>query len=503
MSALRTMENGSGKQSTGIAGLDEVLKGGYPSHRLYVIEGQPGAGKTTLALQFLLDGVRQGQRVLYVTLSETAEELHDVASSHGWSLDGIDLLELNSLAERLQEEANYTVYHASDVELGETVQRIRAEIERLNPSRVALDSVSELKILSQTSVRYRREILGLKQFFAGRECTVLVLDDGTTGEGEQQLQSIAHGVVRMEREGREYGNTRRQIHIVKMRGVRFRDGRHDFVISTGGIEVYPRLSLGGNGSKGHDGGVASSGSEELDALLGRGVDRGSSTLVLGPAGCGKTTLCSQFVMKALERGEPAAYYLFEESRDTFLRRSAGFGLDFEPYLASGQFELSQMEVAELSPGEFASRVRSRVEGGNCRLVVIDSLNGYLNGMPSERFLLIHMHELLAYLGQHGVVTLFTIAQHGMLGIGMHSPVDVSFLADTVILLRFFEALGEVRQAISVVKKRRGLHERTLREMQIGGNGIRIGEVLRDFEGVLTGVPRYRGKDTRLLDTKDQ
>lgn len=489
------------RQTTGIVGLDEVLGGGLPSNRLYVVEGDPGSGKTTFALQFLREGVRLGQRTLYVTLSETLEELSDVAASHDWTLDGIELLELNAISERLQEDANYTVYHPSDVELGETVRRIRAEVERLNPQRVALDSVSELKILSQTSVRYRREILGLKQFFAGRNCTVLVLDDCTTREGEQQLQSIAHGVIRMEREAREYGTTRRQIHVVKMRGVRFQDGRHDFVIQTGGLELYPRLSASGAAFIEHEGHLES-GSAELDRLLGGGLDRGSSTLLLGPAGCGKTTLCSHYMLAALKRGEQVASYLFEESRETFLRRSVGFGMNFEPYLASGKLELVQIDIGELSPGEFSARVRRVVEGSHGTLVVIDSLNGYLNGMPSERFLLIHLHELLTYLGQRGVATVMTIAQHGMLGAAMQTPIDASFLADTVILLRFFEASGMVRQAISVVKKRRGAHERTLRELKIGSTGMQVGEVLQDFEGVLTGVPRYRGKQARLLGDKE-
>ena len=485
------------RQSTGTAGLDEILGGGLPAHRLYVIEGEPGSGKTTLALQFLREGARMGQRVLYVSLSETMDELSDVAKSHNWTLDGIDLIELNSLSERMEEEANYTVYHPSDVELGETVKRIRAEVERLNPERVALDSVSELKILSQTGVRYRREILGLKQFFAGRNCTVLVLDDRTTPQSEQQLQSIAHGVIRLERQGREYGTTRRQAQIVKMRGVSFQDGQHDFVIRTGGVELYPRLAANHATRNKHDG-IAESGSRQLDTLLGGGLDRGSSTLLLGPAGCGKTTLCAHYLLAALERGESVACYQFEESSETFLHRSAGFGMDFEPYIASGKFELIQVDIGDLSPGEFSSRVRTAVEKNNASFIVIDSLNGYLNGMPSERFLMIHMHELLSYLGHEGVVTLLTIAQHGMLGAAMQTPVDVSFLADTVILLRFFEASGSVRQAISVVKKRRGAHERTLREMNIGSTGMQIGEVLTDFQGVLTGVPRYLGKDERLL-----
>jgi circadian clock protein KaiC len=489
------------RQTTGLAGLDEVLGGGLPSNRLYVVEGVPGSGKTTLALQFLLEGVRLGQRTLYVTLSETLDELSDVAASHGWTLNGIDLLELNAISERLEEDANYTVYHPSDVELGETVRRIRAEIERTSPERVALDSVSELKILSQTSVRYRREILGLKQFFAGRNCTVLVLDDCTTREGEQQLQSIAHGVIRMEREPREYGTTRRQIHVVKMRGVRFQDGRHDFVIQTGGLEIYPRLSARRAAVLEHRG-YLGSGSDQLDALLGGGLDRGSSTLLMGPAGCGKTTLCSHYMLTALKRGERVAAYLFEESRETFLRRSEGFGMNFEPYLASGKLDLVQIDIGELSPGEFSSRVRGVVEVAHATLVVIDSLNGYLNGMPSERFLLIHLHELLTYLGQRGVGTLITVAQHGMLGSAMQTSIDASFLADTVIALRFFEAFGMVRQAISVVKKRRGAHERTLRELKIGSTGMQVGEVLQEFDGVLTGVPRYRGKQTRLLGDEE-
>ncbi len=485
------------RQTTGIPGLDHVLNGGLPANRLYVVEGDPGSGKTTLALQFLLEGVRAGQRVLYVTLSETLDELTDVAESHGWSLDGIDFVELNSLSEWLEDEANYTVYHPADVELGETIKRIRSEVERLDPQRVALDSVSELKILSQTGMRYRREILGLKQFFGGRSCTVLVLDDRTAPAAEQQLQSIAHGVIRLEREEREYGTTKRQARVIKMRGVSFEEGRHDFCIRTGGIELFPLLGSP-DGSQPVKYQPALSRSPELDALMGGGLDRGTSTLVLGPAGCGKTTLCSHYLLTALQRGEQVSCFQFEESRETFLHRSKGFGMDFTPYLQSGQFEYVQIDISQLSPGEFSSRVRKSVEEKNAAFIVIDSLNSYLNGMPSERHLLIHMHELLAYLGKQSTVTMLTIAQHGMMGSSMHSPIDISFLADTVILLRFFEACGSVRQAISVVKKRRGAHERTLREMKFGPNGMQIGEVLETFEGVLTGVPHYIGNDKRLF-----
>ena len=493
----------TGKRAlSGIAGLDDVLRGGFPRNRLYVVEGNPGAGKTTLALQFLLEGVRRGETVLYVTLSETAEELYEVAESHGWSLEGIHLLELGSLEEWFRDDSEYTVYHPADVELGETTRRIRDEVERIKPARVALDSVSELKILSQTTARYRREILAFKQFFVGKGCTVLVLDDRTSSENEQQLQSIAHGVIRMERATRDYGATRRQLQVVKMRAVRFRDGMHDFVIRSGGIDLFPRLTVEENADGDPAPSTVLSGVGQLDSLLGSGLDRRSSTLVLGPAGCGKTTLSSQFLIAALERGEAACAFLFEESRTTFLQRASGLGMKFEAHLESGLFRLIQIDPAEVSPGEFASQISREVEGRNARVVLIDSVNGYLNAMPNERFLMIQLHELLAYLGHRGVVTLLVMAQHGMLGTAMQSPIDVSFLADTVILLRYFEAMGEIRQALSVVKKRRSSHERTIREMRLGSGGVLVGAPLREFEGVLTGVPRYSGPANPLLRSDD-
>jgi circadian clock protein KaiC len=492
--------SGQNRVRTGIAGLDDILRGGLPPHRMYVVDGDPGAGKTTMALQFLLEGVRCGETVLYIALSETAEELNEVAESHGWSLADVHLLELGSLSDRLQHDVEYTVFHPADVELGETTKRIRAEVDRLNPSRVVLDSVSELKVLSETRARYRREILGLKQLFAGKLSTVLILDDRTSSQ-EQQLQSIAHGVLGLERERREYGETRRQIHIIKMRGVRFRDGGHDFVIHTGGLEVYPRLSAAEHG-KDYLQGVMKSGVQEVDSLLGGGLDRGSSTLVMGPAGCGKTTLCSQFLISALQRGEAAECFLFEESIRTFLERAKGLGMDFEPFVESGLLKLNQINSAELSPGELAHQVSEAVQKRNVRVLMIDSLNGYLNAMPSKQSLVIQMHELLMFLGKQGVVTLLIMAQHGMMGSAMQTPIDVSFLADTVVLLRYFEALGEVRQAISVVKKRRSGHERTIREMKLGPGGVIVGEPLRQFEGVLTGVPHYSGSGTPLLKKED-
>jgi circadian clock protein KaiC len=497
-SATQTTDN---KSKTGIEGLDKILRGGLPRNRLYVVEGSPGSGKTTLALQFLLEGIRNGETVLYVTLSETAEELYEVARSHSWSLEGIQLLELDALAERIREDTDYTVYHPADVELVETTRRIREEVERIRPTRVALDSVSELKILSQTIARYRREILGFKQFFVGKRCTVMVLDDLTSAKNEQQLQSIAHGVIRMERETRDYGTTRRQLHIIKMRAIPFRDGLHDFVIRAGGIEVFPRLAVGEQSfrdRRAHS--TIQSGVQELDTLLGDGLDRSSSTLILGPAGCGKTTISAQFMIAALGRGEPVLAYLFEERYETFLQRAMGLGMDFEAHLESGLLELVQIDPAEVSPGEFANHIHQRVESRGVRMVVVDSLNGYINAMPRERFLMIQMHELLTYLGEKGVVTLLVMAQHGMMGTmgSTPAPIDVSFLADTVILLRYFEAQGAIRQAISVVKKRRGAHERTIRELQLTPTGVLVGEPLREFEGVLTGVPRYRGSQKPLL-----
>ncbi|HEX8149328.1 MAG TPA: ATPase domain-containing protein [Pyrinomonadaceae bacterium] len=472
---------------TGSAGLDSVLEGGFPANRLYLVEGDPGTGKTTLALQFLLEGARRGEPVLYVTLSETKEELTAVARSHGWSLEGVSLHELVPPAESLKAEAQYTIFHPSEVELGETTRAVIEEVEHTQPRRVVFDSLSEMRLLARDPLRYRRQILALKQYFAGRKTTVLLLDDRTSADADLQVQSIAHGVVMLEQLELDYGAERRRLRVSKLRGSRFRGGFHDFAIRTGGVVVFPRLVAAGRGAEFEPGTVAS-GVSELDALLGGGLDRGTATLVLGPAGCGKSSLATHFAAASVARGEPAAAFIFDEGVNTYLNRAAGLGTDLRAEVEAGRLKVQQVNPAELSPGEFAHAVCTAVERDGARLVVIDSLNGYMQAMPDERFLTAQMHELLTYLNQQGVVTLLVMAQHGFMG-QMSSPVDVSYLADTVVLLRYFEAAGAIRRAISVVKKRTGRHEDTIRELRLSASrGVEVGEPLKAFRGVLTGVP---------------
>jgi circadian clock protein KaiC len=491
----------SGLVATGIAGFDEIMGGGFTPNRLYLVEGNPGSGKTTLALQFLMEGVRHGERGLYITLSETAEELEAVAASHEWSLEGIDLVELIPSDASLTPDAQYTMFHPSEIELGETTKAVLAEVERINPSRVVFDSLSEMRLLAQNPLRYRRQILALKQFFIGRQGTVLLLDDRTSERNDLQLQSIAHGVVSLEQLAPEYGAERRRLSILKMRGRQYRGGFHDFRIVRGGLQVYPRLvAAEHHDSLAHE--LVSSDVPELDALLGGGVDRGSSMLLMGPAGVGKSTLAIQYAVAAARRGETATIFTFEESIRAMLLRSAGIGLDLEQQIAAGRIHVQQINTAELSPGEFAHVVQRTVDRDGSRMVIIDSLNGYLNAMPEERFLLIQLHELFTYLGQKGVNTFLLVAQHGLVSRDMQTPVDTSYLADGVILLRYFEAQGEVRQAISVVKKRSGLHERTIRELLIGERGIQVGEPLRAFQGVLNGTPLYVGEADLLSERPD-
>lgn len=494
-------DSGEIKIPTAIDGLDYILNGGLPENHLYLIQGDPGTGKTTLALQFLLAGVREGEAVLYVTLSETKKELHKVARSHGWSLDGVTIYELIPGEESLKPDEQYTMFHPSEVELGDTTKAVLEEVERLNPRRVVFDSLSEIRLLARDPLRYRRQILALKQFFTERQCTIFMLDDRTMTDTDLQLQSIAHGVITMEHLAQEYGSERRRLRVVKLRGVEFHGGYHDFRIRRGGIHIYPRL-VAAEHREDFKREMVSSDVPGLDALLGGGLDRGTSALFMGPAGSGKSSLASQFAAAAGNRSEHIAIFIFDESIDTYITRSEGLGMDIRSYMRDGLITIQQIDPAELSPGEFAARVISSVERDGARIVIIDSLNGYLHAMPEEKFLTSQMHELLTYLNQQGAVTMLVVAQHGVMGAAMASPVDVSYLADTVVLLRYFEAAGAVRKAISVVKKRTGAHEETVRELRLSSEGIEIGKPLVEFQGVLTGVPTYTGARGELLEKGD-
>ena len=473
---------------TGIAGLDEILRGGLPRDRIYLVQGDPGVGKTTVGLQFLMDGAAKKERCLYITLSETASEIHDVAVSHGWSLDGIDIVELSAVEQSSVLEEN-TLFEPAEVELHETTRTLLGHVERVNPHRVVFDSLSELRLLAQSALRYRRQILSLKAYFAGKGCTVMMLDDRTSEPGDLQLQSLAHGVIILEQVTPIHGEDRRQIRIQKLRGLKFSGGRHDFTIRTGGVEIYPRI-LGGKGQQ-RDPEPLSSGLAELDTLLGGGIDRGTSTLLVGPAGAGKSALAIQYAVAAAKRGERAALFAFDERLNTLRARTRSLGIDIDPYLASGHLMIRQVDPAELSPGEFAYLVKCAVEKEESSVIVIDSLNGYLQAMPEERQLLVQMHELLGYLANHNVCTILVMAQHGLIG-NMQSPTDVSYVADTVLLLRYFEAHGRIRKAISVVKKRSGRHENAIRELLFSAEGVTVGEPLTKFVGVLTGVPQFIG-----------
>jgi circadian clock protein KaiC len=480
--------------STGIPGLDQLLVGGLTTNRMYLIEGNPGTGKTTLALQFLLEGVSRREACLYVTLSETSVELHAVAHSHRWTLDGVDVFQL-AAADRGRVDEQYTLYHPSEIELGETIQAVLAVIERVKPRRIVFDSLSEMRLLAREPLRYRRQILALKDFFSGRDCTVLLLDDFAAGGGDLQLQSLAHGVILLEQLPFDYGRARRRIRIVKYRGVPAVEGFHDFIIRKGGITVFPQLVTREAAPTEHLSPV-SSGVRELDTLLGGGLNFGTATVMMGPPGTGKSTIAAQFAVTA---PTPAAVYLFDERRASYLRRCAQLGMGIQQSTESGRLTIEQVEPGDLSPGEFSYRIRDAVEDRGIRLVVIDSLNGYLTAIPQSDSPLVRMYELLSYLAQRGVASILIVAQHGVVGMQMGSPIDVSYLADTILMLRFFEAKGHVRRAISVVKKRTGEHETTIREFRIGADGLRVGAALTDFHGVLTGVPQYVGASAPLMD----
>ncbi|HCV78673.1 ATPase domain-containing protein [Pseudomonas oryzihabitans] len=488
--------------ATGNAGLDQVLRGGLPKDRLYLLEGTPGSGKTTLGLQFLFEGVRQGESVLYITLSETSEELRCVAESHGWSLDGVHLFELSAADAVLGGAQEQTILHPWESELGDTIELIQARVDELQPRRLVFDSLSEMRLLAQDPLRYRRQVLALKQFFAGRGLTVLLVDDLTTsgGERDNHLHSLCHGVLTLERLTLDFGAARRRLQIQKLRGVDFIAGYHDFVLRRGGLEIYPRMTAAGHYQE-FVGQPVPSNIADMDALLHGGPLRGTSTLITGPAGTGKTTLALQYVTAACARGERCAVYEFDERIGTLLKRAESMGMPLHRYIDEGLLVVHQIDPAELSPGEFAWRVRRDVDENDCRLLVMDSLNGYLAAMPQEQHLILQMHELLSYLSQSGVVTFLINPQHGLVGT-MTSSLDISYIADTVVLIRFFEAQGRLRKAISILKHRGGGHEDAIRELRIDTRGIRVGQPLVDFRGVLTGTPEYFGAKQPLMEERD-
>ncbi|MDB5918506.1 MAG: circadian clock protein KaiC [Massilia sp.] len=473
--------------STGIPGLDTILGGGLTSDRLFLVEGEPGTGKTTLALQFLHEGVRRGESVIYITLAETRVELKAVAASHGWSMDGIHVEDIIPDENILHPEQQFTIFHPSEIEMGMTTQRILDAIEKCKPTRVVLDSLSELQLLAESPLRYRRQVLALKQYLAGKGCTTLFLDDRTALSGDLQVRSVAHGVIMLELISQAYGSERRRVRIVKYRGIAFRGGSHDYKITTGGLVVFPRL-IAAQSRVMVERKQLSSGLAELDALTGGGLDEGTSTLISGPPGTGKSSLCAQYAYAATQRGQKAAMFLFEEAGNNLLLRSSGLKMDLRGALDAGLLDIQQIDPAEMSPGEFMQAVVD-AEAAGARVIVIDSLNGYLKAMPDERFLATHMHELLTYLGQRGVVTMLVGVQQGLIGTNMSTALDASYIADTVIMLRYFEARGKVRQAISVFKKRVGKHERTIRLFSMTPEkGICVGDVLTNFHGILTGIP---------------
>jgi len=485
---------------TGVVGLDDVLGGGLERRRLFLLEGNPGTGKTTVSIQFLIAGARAGERSLYITLAETEEELRAGATSHGWDLTGIDIFELVPPETLLDEDQQQSLLYSSDLELGETTKRIFEAFERAKPDRVVLDSLSEIRLLAQSSLRYRRQILALKHYFAKQGATVLMLDDLTTDVNDKTVHSVAHGVIRLEETSPEYGGDRRRLRVGKYRGRRYRGGYHDFAILTGGVRVFPRLVSAEHKTRiARD--VVTSDLPELDALLGGGVERGSSVLILGPAGTGKSLLTLTFIQGAVGRGEKAALFVFDEELGLLFDRAKNLGIDLQGMIDAGSLFVEQVDAAELSPGEFTERVRRSVETHRVKTVVVDSLNGYQAAMPHEQALVLHIHELLQYLNRQGATTFLTVAQHGLVG-DMKSPVDVTYLADTVILLRYFEALGRVRRAISVVKKRTGAHEDTIREFRIDARGITLGEPLVNFQGVLRGVPTLVDDGAQVMRAGD-
>jgi circadian clock protein KaiC len=481
------MNDKNQKASTGIVGLDDVLAGGLSRGNVFLLEGEPGSGKTTIALQFLLAGAAAGETCLYVTLSETERELRVGAASHGWVLgDNIHVCELLPPDSLLEGGKQQTLLYASELELGETTRDLLDAVKRINPSRLVIDSLSEIRLLAQGSLRYRRQILAIKHFFSRSNATVLMLDDLTSDAADKTVHSIAHGVIQVEQMAPAYGAERRRVRILKYRGQKYRGGFHDMTISTGGINVFPRLVAAEHRTN-FDRHLVPTGIAEFDNLLGGGVHAGSGSLILGPAGTGKSLIAITFALAAIARGEKAALFIFDEELGLLFDRMQGLGIDLEGARDRGELRIEQIDSAELAPGEFAHLVRRRVDEEKIKTVVIDSLNGYQAAMPAESSLILHMHELLQYLNRQGTTTFLTMAQHGLVG-DMKTTVDVTYLADTVILLRYFEAQGSVRRAMSCIKKRTGRHESTIREYRIDDKGLTVGEPLTGFQGVLRGVP---------------
>ncbi len=483
--------------SSGVPGLDDVLVGGFPANRIYLVEGSPGTGKTTLAMQFLMQGRDSAESCLYMTLSETKQELTQVGASHGWNLNGIEIFELPS-DDNLATATQSNFFHTSEVELSQTNKAMFEIVEKIKPSRVVIDSLSELKLLTLDSVKFRRQVMALKHFFSERGATVILLDDKIQLQKEQEIQSVVHGVISLEHLSPGYGAERRRLRVTKLRGVPFRGGYHDFSIRTGGLVVFPRLVASQYGIK-EKSGFVKSGIVELDNLWGGSIDSGTSTLLMGPAGSGKSTVAAKYAEYTANHGEKVAIFIFDEGKRTLLDRTKSLGIDLQKGIDSGNITLRQVDPAEISPGEFMMAVREIVEKEECKVVVLDSLNGYMNAMPEERFLMIHMHELLSYLRQMDVATLLAVAQHGLLGSAMETAIDVSYLADNVMLFRYFEANGAVNQAISVVKRRGGKHERTIRELMFSDGGICVGPALKNFRGVLTGTPELLVNGVRPID----